>query len=44
MGKMEKEAVVCVKGELKPRQSSSNFRNVTGIKPAQKQFFRQQRF
>ena len=44
MGKMEKEAVVCVKGELKPRQSSSNFRKVTGIKPAQKQFFRQQRF
>ena len=44
MGKMEKEAVVCVKGELKPRQSSSNFRKVTGIKSAQKQFFRQQRF
>ena len=44
MGKMEKEAVVCVKGELKPCQSSSNFRMVTGTKSAQKQFFRQQRF
>ena len=45
MGKMEKEAVVCVKGELKPRQSSSNFRmRDWHFKSAQKQFFRQQRF
>ena len=32
MGKMEKEAVVCVKGELKPRQPSSNFWMVPGTK------------